>query len=164
MYAIFTGTLFSSPKLFRLLCGKDIAATGTVRSNAKGLPKPLAIRGRKDVKLPCNTLGGAVCEHAAVLALTWIDNGAVQILTTLHKLGEQHTVERLRKRPRLTLTNGPCVQEVFGAEAVKTLPIPKVVDDYNLFMCCVDIAEQLRSVYTCHLPSRGTWLPFFLAT
>ena len=160
-YAILMDNMFSTPRLFSLLCDKDIAATGTVRSNAKKFLKSLAIRGKKGLKRPWSTLGAALCEANSVLALTWMDNGAVQMLTTLHSVGPEHTVERPRKRPRVTSTNGAQIRQVFGASAVKTLAIPKVVDDYNLFVRGVDIVDQLRAVYTCHLPSRRTWLPLF---
>lgn len=160
-YTVYMDNLFSSPKLFRLLREKDIAAVGTVRSNATGFPKVLALRGKKNIRLDWNSLGAEVCEDGSVLALTWVDNGPVQMLTTAHLVGPGHTVERLRRRPRLTSTNGSRVRAVFGSATTKRLHIPKVVDDYNFNMGGVDIADQLRSVYTSHLQSRRTWMPLF---
>ena len=159
MYAIFMDNYFSTPRLFRLLRDRDIGAAGTVRSNAGGFPKSLAIRGEKGVKLDWNTLGAAVCEDGLVLALTWVDNGPVQMITTIHNVGQEHTIERVRKRPRLSSTNGARVRQVFGACPTKKFKIPKVVDDYNYNMGGVDIADQLRAVYTSHMPSRRTWVP-----
>ena len=126
--------LFSTPKRFSMLRDIDIAAVGTVRSNASGFPKALAVRGKEGRGLDWNTLGAATCENGKVLVLTWIDNGAVQMLTTCHNIGRGHTVERLRKRPRLTSTNGPRVRRVFGSNATKRLHIPHVIDDYNFNM------------------------------
>lgn len=99
MYVVFMGNLFSTPRLFSVLRDKDIGAVGTVRSNAGGFPKPLAIRGNKKVKLNWNTLGAFTCQDGRVLALTWIDNAPVQILTTIHNVGPGHTIERARRRP-----------------------------------------------------------------
>ena len=96
MYSIFMDNLFSSPALFKHLRHLNIAAVGTVRSNASGFPKSLAIRNKKNVKLPWNTLGAALCGDDQVLALTWIDNGPVQMLTTKHEVGTNHTIERWR--------------------------------------------------------------------
>ena len=95
IYAVFMDNLFSTPKLFALLREKEIAACGTVRSNAKEFPASLAIRGTSDKKLNWNTLGAEICANGNVLALTWIDNGAVQMITTMHEVGEGHCVEKL---------------------------------------------------------------------
>ena len=78
--------------------------------------------------------------------MTWIDNGAVQMLSTVHELGNNHKIERLRRRLRLTSTNGPRARKVFGECGTKVLPIPTIVDEYNHHMGWVDIADQRRSV------------------
>ena len=161
LYCIFMDNLFSSPALFKHLRHLNIAAVGTVRSNASWFQKSLAIRNKKNAKLPWNTFGAALCGDDQVLALTWIDNGPVQMRTTKHEVGTNHTIERVRKRPRLTSTNGAIVRQVFNGNPTARLAIPTVVDDYNLFMGGVDIADQLLAVYTSHLPSRRTWLPLF---
>ena len=128
-----------------MLRDRNIAAVGNVRSNAGGFPKCLAIRSRTDIKLPWNTIEASTCHEQKLLALKWIDNGAVQMLPTLHNIGPDHTVERARKRPRNNSTNGPQVRKVFGNEAVKRIGIPVVVDDYNYNMGGVDIPDQLRA-------------------
>ena len=70
-------------------------------------------------------------------------------------------IERNRKRPRITSTNGARVLKVFGDNARKMLHILKIVDDYNYFMGGVDITDQLRAAYSSHMPSRRTCLPLF---
>lgn len=69
--------LFSIPKLFCLLRELDIGVTGTVQTNAGGIPKSLEIRGKKNVQLNWDTLQAELCKDGLVLATTWIDNGAV---------------------------------------------------------------------------------------
>ena len=161
LYCIFMDNLFSSPALFKHLRQLNIAAVGTVRSNASGFPKTLAIRNKKNVKLPWNTLGAALCGDDQVLALTWIDNDPVEMLTTKHEVGTNHTIERVRKRPRLTCTNEAIVRQFFNRNPTARLEIPTVVDDYNLFIGGIDIADRLQAVYTSHLPSRRTWFSLF---
>lgn len=68
------------------------------------------------------------------------------MITTMHEIGPDHTVEQRRRRPRITSPNSIWIREVFGAQPVKKLPIPKFVDDYNYNIGGVDIADQLRAV------------------
>lgn len=98
------------------------------------------------------------CEDDMVLGVTWIDIGPVQILSKVHHMGRLHTVERARKRSRLTSTNGPHVRDVSAEFATITLPIPKIIEDYNFLIGGVDIADKLRSVHTSRMVSQRTWM------
>ena len=75
----------------------------------------------------------------------------MQNLTTLQNIGPDHAVERAASS-----TNGPQVRKVFGNEAGKRPGIPVVVADYKYNMGGVEIADQLRAVYTSHIRSRRT--------
>lgn len=160
MYTIFMDNYFSSIKLFKLLREQELGAVRTVRSNSEGFPKELALRYKAN-NLPWDTIVTAVCAGGLVNGMTWIDNDAVQMLSTVQNVGDDYKKERMCRRPRLTSTNGPRVRKVFGNSATKTLPIPTIVDDYNHYMGGVDIADQLRSVYSSHMPSIRTWLSIF---
>lgn len=63
------------------------------------------MRGKKNLKLLWNILGAVTYEDDKVLGVMWIDNGPVQMLSTGYNVGRLHTVERTRKRPRLTSMN-----------------------------------------------------------
>lgn len=54
-----------------------------------------------------------VCEEDSVLAMTWIDNEAERMLSTVNEVGSDHCTERTRHRPRLTSTNFSRVRVVF---------------------------------------------------
>ena len=41
------------------------------------------------------------------------------------------------------------------------MDIPEFIDQYNLYMCGVDVADQLRSYYTTQRVHRKTWKPLF---
>ena len=43
----------------------------------------------------------------------------------------------------------------------RTIKIPRIIDDYNRNMGGVDIANQYRTAYTVHRPTRRTWMPLF---
>jgi hypothetical protein len=44
---------------------------------------------------------------------------------------------------------------------VRKITIPKVIDDYNHWMCGVDKADQLIAYYRPNLRCRRTWMPLF---
>ena len=50
---------------------------------------------------------------------------------------------------------------MFGSDARKELDIPDFIDEYNLWMCGVDVADQLRSYYNTERIHRKTWKPLF---
>lgn len=93
--------LLSSPKLFRLVFERDIAAHSTVRSVSSGFPKCLAARGKKNVRLEWNYFVVELCQKGAVVALTWIDKSPVQMITTVHYVEQGYSVELLSQRPKL---------------------------------------------------------------
>jgi hypothetical protein len=70
-------------------------------------------------------------------------------------------VEKKRKRPAKTSTNGALVQGVFENKPVKELRIPCCIDDYNQYMGGVDLANQFREAYKTHKPSFRNWWPLF---
>ena len=135
---------------------KGIGACGTVRTNSARFPKELKIKE----KLDWDTLSGVVVDE--VLALLWVDNSTVTMLTTIHSLkGTESKVERNRRRPRLNIANKSRVQATWGDSPRKTVSIPKTIDDYNHNMGGVDIADQRRSYYSTQITTRRTWMPMF---
>ncbi|KAF8926507.1 hypothetical protein BGZ58_011127, partial [Dissophora ornata] len=99
-----------------------------------------------------------------VLAVFWMDNGPVSMLSTVHALSlgdDEWSVIRNRRCPRETGTNAKSVRAVFKGQSRVLLPIPKIIDDYNCHMNGVDIADQLRSYYSTQLRTYRTWVPIF---
>ena len=134
----------------------NFGACGTVRKNSAHFPKILKV----DKKLDWDTLSGVVVDD--VLAVLWMDNGPVTMLTTIHEITRnENRVERVRRRPRETSTNATKVRAVFGTASKKALPIPCIIDDYNHHMGGVDIANQLHGYYAIQLPVRRAWMLLF---
>jgi hypothetical protein len=157
-FNVYMDNYFSSIPLFKHLRDNDVGACGTVRVNSPKFPKELKVP--KNAHLDWNTTAGKVVD--GVLAMLWVDNAPVTMLTTIHELkGDDWTVERKRRRPRQTSTNAATVRRVFGVEPTKVLAIPKIIDDYNHKMNGVDIADQLRSYRSLQQTSRRTWFPLF---
>ncbi|EXX68206.1 hypothetical protein RirG_107200 [Rhizophagus irregularis DAOM 197198w] len=67
---------------------------GTVRKNSANFPQILKV----DKKLEWDTLSGVVVDD--VLAVLWMDNGPVTMLSTIHQInGDENRIERIRHRP-----------------------------------------------------------------
>ena len=157
-FNVYMDNYFSSIPLFNHLRKHKIGACGTVRINSMKFPKELKVP--KNARLDWDTTSGKVVD--GVLAILWMDNAPVTMLTTIHELeGDEWRVAKTRRRPRETSTNGATVRRVFGDMPVKELPIPKVIDDYNHKMNGVDIADQLRSYQCMQQTARRTWLSLF---
>ena len=65
------------------------------------------------------------------------------------------------KTPVKASTSGRIVRQEFAGQATKTLNIPIFIDDYNLKMRAVDIANQLRESYKTHKTTNRNWWPLF---
>jgi hypothetical protein len=155
-YNIYMDNYFTSIPLFHYLRTNGYGACGTVRVNSAMFPASLKIE--KSIHLDWNTLSGVVVND--VLAILWIDNGPVHMLTTIHGIkDDKWKIPTIRRRPRETSSNAINVRRVFGEATQKEVPIPKAIDDYNHFMGGVDIADQYRSYYNCQLTASRTWMP-----
>ena len=157
---------FSTVPLFRELRKISIGAVGTTRINSAGLPDLL-----KDKTMTAwNSLTGCIAtipkasgrefySGEDVLCLRWEDNNIVRLLTTVYNWNE-YTLSEQRK-PQTTSTNAALARQVFGNQERKTLPIPKVVNDYNHHMNSVDLADQHYAGYTTHIRACRNWLCLF---
>jgi hypothetical protein len=158
--AIYMDNYFTSIPLFVKLQACKFGVVGTTRPH-KAFPDSLSIIKRRfRKKLPWNTLVTAVEQE--ILCLAWQDNNIVLGLSNIHTMDKaEDWVERKRRRPAKTSTNGHLFREVFGNDPVKELPIPCFIDDYNQNMGGVDLANQFREAYETHKPSLRNWWPLF---
>ena len=139
---------FTSIPHFEELRKIGIGAAGTTRVDARGFPPCLIIEKAEAKKsLPWGHLSGAVVANTCFLVGQ--DNNSVLFMTSYHDISA--TVNRLRRRPKKTSTNGATISQIFGDNSRKLLPIPAFIDDYNQHMGGVDIADQLRSYYSTQL-------------
>jgi hypothetical protein len=118
------------------------------------------LKERFSKKLDWNTLIAKVVQNT--LCLAWQDNNIVLALSNIYTV---HTAKdwrnRVRKRPAKSSTNGTLVQKVFKNQALKTLPIPSFIDDYNHYMGGVDLANQFQKSYKVHRKTLRTWWLLF---
>ncbi|KAF2813863.1 uncharacterized protein BDZ99DRAFT_553863 [Mytilinidion resinicola] len=112
-----------------------------------------------DKQIEWGELYGALSESHKVIEFAWKDAVTVLFLSTVHE-GKAY-IQKLRKRPAKTASGYRQTVKNFGNEATAWLEIPVFIDEYNLWMCGVDIADQLRSCYSTNRVHRKTWKPLF---
>ena len=158
-YTVYLDNYFTSILLFRELRRRGIGACGTTRPNNSGNAFPAVLDAMKDKKysskLPWGTL--VVIPADDVLCFGWIDNNCVTALSTVHTVnGAYDTVTKLRKKP-----NDRIARLAFGDSSRAQQPIPRFIDDYNMNMGGVDIADQHRQAYDVQRRACRNWLPNF---
>lgn len=79
----------------------------------------MELKGFKDKKLNWDEKGALIVND--VLAVLWMDNGPVTMLTTIHSL------TRERRKHRTTNINAVKVRSIFGDSSRKMLEIPCLI-------------------------------------
>ena len=151
-YVVAMDNYFTFPSVIIGMRARNVAVVGTARAR-RGWP-PKEMRNITDGRF--NTLY-TMNDDFNFKILRWVDNNIVTMVSTLHD-GEE-SIERRRKRPRLTATNRRNVQQVWGNQGVTQIEIPCVIDDYNHWMGGVDKADQLIAYYRPDLRCRRVWVP-----
>ena len=139
----FTDNYYTSVELMTKLQAKNTLSCGTVNSNRVGLPK--------DMKKTCPAVkklkrGESLKRmRGRMLAVTWMDTRAVNLLCNLPGCLGDADVQRRDKRG--------------GAEI--TVSRPCAIQLYNSFMGGVDLSDQRVSTYWRHMKSLIWYLQVF---
>jgi hypothetical protein len=136
---------FTSIELFQKLHVRGIYATGTIRANRMGLLEILA-----DISTLNRSQQGSLDwrMHDSRTSVAWRDKKMVRLLST-------HTrpvVVEGEERPTVPRRNGAI------REAIPTSPVHL---EYTTYMRGVDVADQLRSNYSCQVRTHKWWHRIF---
>jgi len=160
---VYLDNYFTSIPLFRLLRKEGYGLCGTTRPHSGGSEFPTLLKEIKQfhaTSLPYHQIIAITVPD--VLCLGWQDNNIVLALSTIHTVHTaQDLVEKERRRPTKTSTNGSTTWKAFGDNSRMTMPIPRLIDDYNQHMGGVDIANQFREPYETHRTTLRVWFPLF---
>ncbi|EGU87117.1 hypothetical protein FOXB_02365 [Fusarium oxysporum f. sp. conglutinans Fo5176] len=140
-YHVFVDNLFSTPPLFRKLRDHGYGATGTARPNCgihKDLKRDKALDklGRCDYAF--NEVRAIPTRDNKVNQIAWKDNSLVLFITTVFR-GDERT-EKKRKKPSVEHPRARPIQQFFGDETAKVVPIPTAAAAYNDEMNHIDRA------------------------
>ena len=129
---VYMDNWYNSPTLFEDLHRRGYGATGTVRTDRRGMPP--AMKGtikKKDM---------IEAHFGSLMAIKWMDKRAVCLLTTTD---DSSTVAKRRK--------ANC------SGNVEEVQKPRIVDEYNQYMGGVDKGYQLASYYGFYHRSLKWW-------
>lgn len=126
---------FTSVATFDAMLEMDQYGLGTMRAN-RGQPRGWGVTDKTAAGTSMWQVRG---EKMAVMS--WKDTGPVTLLSTAHNPEEATAIRRRTKT----------------APYFVDRPAPKAAEDYNNFIGGVDLADQLRSYYSCQLISRKWW-------
>lgn len=133
-------------KFLDFLQDRRIGVAGTVRKRFSKISEELSLKENNDT-LDWSSPGFVAAAYLKLSAIFWINNGSVNLITTVHQMRMGHQIEQMRIRPRHTVTNGTRMRSVFEDSAAKTMLISTEIGGYNHHMEGLDIANQLQPVY-----------------
>jgi hypothetical protein len=145
-HVLVTDNYFSSIGLFTELANHDIYATRTMRSNRVGLPSDLRNLRTWDRSVQ-GTLEWKMHASRGLACIMWKDKRPVILIST-HAVPVQPPCTH----PNLLVTI-PCRNGAMR-DAVHTSPIHY---EYTTYMRRVDVADQLRTSYSCQTRSHKWW-------
>ena len=153
-YVLGMDNFFTTTDVIKATRALNVGVVGTARKRRNWPPKEMgAIDDERFNTLYC------LPSKDNYMIFGWVDNLVVLMVSTIHTGTE--VVEKQRKRPRTNQQNKHRMQTAFGNEAVKTMDIPQVIDDYNHWMGGVDKADQLIAYYKPRIRCRRVWMPLF---
>lgn len=126
-YRLYVDNFYTSIALMKELFQQGVPATGTILETRRGFPQNLK-NGKGWAKGKAR--GSMHWEKdPPCLALQWIDNKVVSMLTTIANANEQVQVNRKAKTG--------------GVWSTKVVPQPQAIATYNKYMNAVDRSDQI---------------------
>jgi hypothetical protein len=149
-WLVFLDNLFLTVDVAHILMCWGIGVMGTTRKNSAGFPPEL--QRLKEINLAFEYGGVRWQQTQWALAFAWQDNNVVLALTTAFSVHRpEDFLSKQRKRPKNSSTNAAIARPIFQGQIKRDLPVPIAIDVYNNNMNYVDVSNQLRGNFTCHL-------------
>ena len=126
-YRLFVENFYTSVTLFKDLFAQGVAATGTVMDTRRDFPAGL--KNSKEWAKGKNRGDMRWERDPPCLALQWVDNKVVSLLTTIDNANDQVLVKRKKRTG--------------GVWHTKVVPQPQVISNYNKYMNAVDRSDQI---------------------
>lgn len=144
-YHLFVDNFYTSVTLFKDLFSRGVPATGTILETRKDFPASLK-NGKEWAK--GRERGSMRWERdTPCLALQWIDNKVVSVLTTIDNANDHVQVTR---RARTA-----------GVWSTKVVPQPQTISNYNKYMNGVDRSDQIIATNNVLRKCMSWWKTLF---
>ena len=128
-YHLYIDNFYISSVLVKHLFEQGVPTTGTIRENSRGFPASMKNWSQWS-KAPNVERGSMHWERdPPILALQWLDNKVVSMLTTIENANDRVQVNRKTKTA--------------GVWSTKVVPQPQAIATYNQYMNAVDRSDQV---------------------
>ena len=146
-YHLYIDNFYTSTTLVKYLFQEGVPTTGTLRENSRGFPANMK-NGREWSKAPNVDRGSMRWERdPPVLALQWLDNKVVSMLTTIENANDSLQVRRKTKTA--------------GVWSTKLVKQPQAIATYNKYMNGVDRSDQILATYNVLRRCKRWWKVLF---
>ena len=144
-YHLFVDNFYTSVTLFKDLFAQGVLATGTIMETRREFPVTLKnskkwAKGRERGSMRWE-------RDPPCLALQWVDNKVVSVLTTIDNANDRKQVNRKTKTA--------------GAWDTKVVPQPKAIHNYNQYMNAVDRSDQILATHNVLRKCMRWWKTLF---
>lgn len=153
-FHIYMDSYYSSVNLFENLQNLGIAATGTIGTNRKGLPKKSLSKAKKNLELHDANFWKLCKEKNELILCQWMDKNPVLVISNYANNNWEKTKRWMkslsRKTRSITRSQKPMIDEkddLIPMFKQKEIDIPVVVHNYTKFMRAVDLFNQHTSYY-----------------
>ncbi len=140
-HCLFVNNFYTSPLLLHDLLLVGTYRTGTVRSTRKHFPGDL-IPSAATCNIDAGSFRFAVTKTGnlgEIVAVWWQDQRDVAVMSTMHNTSAKTIMKRPKGRDK------------------RPIPCPTMIDDYNMYMGGVDLADQHLSYYSMTVWKTVKW-------
>lgn len=128
-YHLYIDNFYTSGTLVKYLFEKGVPTTGTIRENSRGFPANL--KNASEWSKASNVKRGSMRweRDPPILALQWLDNKVVSVLTSIDNANDSLQVSRKTRTD--------------GVWSTKVVQQPQAIASYNKYMNGVDRSDQI---------------------
>ena len=150
-YQVYVDNFYSSPDLFTHLLEYSITATGTLRTNRRGVPGDVVVlKEALDKRSVTRGTGYYIRDpESSIVYSCWRDKRVVTVMTTAHPGHSERSVER------------KVVDGETGKMTTLDIPRPVPVEMYNRFMGGVDKSDQFLAYHNVLRKTVRYWKTLF---
>lgn len=150
-HRVYMDNYYTGIPLFNDLENMDIYATGTVRTNRKGLDKRVTMKKTEEKELKKKPGTTRYSSYGALVYAAWFDKRAVHVLSNCHPPTGDDTVEHwfpAQRGERATTASGKILKEI---------SICPIVRWYRKWMGAVDRFNQFRAYIRLEMRTSKLW-------
>ena len=146
-YHLYIDNFYTSSVLVKYLFQQGVPTTGTIRENSRAFPQNL--KNGAQWSKASNVQRGSMRwdRDPPILALQWLDNKVVSLLTTIESANDSLQVN--------------CKTKTAGVWSTNVVQQPQAIASYNQYMNAVDRSDQILATHSVSRKCMRWWKALF---